>query len=69
MSIHVLVALLLTVLQFVKGEETQTKETACNSELLAEIRKMQKKIDTMESQISSLAQANTADSSKCERGM
>ena len=68
MSIYLLVTLLLIVLQYVKGEEIQAKENACNPELLAEIRKMQKKIDTMESQISSLAQANTVDRSKCDRG-
>ena len=70
MAIYFHVMILIFVLQYVKSEDFhQTEnENACDSELVTEIRKMQKKIDTMEGQISRLTQSTTEDCMKCDGG-
>ena len=70
MSIYLVSAFFIFVLlQSVEGEDEHPKnQNTCNSELLAEFKKMQKKVGVMEEQISRLTKSNTGDCTKCDRG-
>ena len=70
MSLYLVSAFFIFVLlQSVEGEDEHTKkQNTCNSELLAEFKKMQKKMDVMEEQISRLTKSKTEDCTKCDIG-
>ena len=62
--------LILFILQYVenKAEHHKNVDGACDSELLTEIRKMQKKMDLMEETISKLTKSKTRDCPKYDNG-